>query len=343
MNKILIIKPSGIGDIVHSLPVVYGLKKLYPEAKIDWLVFSKFAKILNNIPQIDELIQWDRQGGFKEYREVIKLIRAEKYDLLIDLQGLMRTAIISYFSGAKIKVAVSLLREFAWLLEKPVEKFDPLQNAVDRNYGVVKSLSTAQGKEIPSPAEFLPWIHFIEKETKAAEEFLSISSADRQTTPGKPFVGFVTTSRGLHKVWPGKNFTNLIKLALTKYDFIPVFLGMKGEEDYIQKITAGLNCEYVNLTGKTDLRAASAVIARCKLVIGNDTALIHIAAALGVPVIGLYGATDPAQVGPYGEKNTVILNKLSCWPCGIKSNCRVNRCMMGIYPEDVFTAMKKYL
>ena len=148
MNKILIIKPSGIGDIVHSLPVIYGLKKLYPDVKIDWLVFSKFAKILHNIPQVDELIQWDRQGGLKEYREVIKLVRSEKYDLLIDLQGLMRTAIVSYFSGAKKRIAVSLLREFAWLLEKPVEKFDKCLHAVDRNYGVVKCL--AEGKELPN-------------------------------------------------------------------------------------------------------------------------------------------------------------------------------------------------
>ncbi|MBU2614859.1 MAG: lipopolysaccharide heptosyltransferase II [Elusimicrobiota bacterium] len=332
MNKILIIKPSGIGDIVHSLPVIYGLKKLYPDVKIDWLVFSKFAKILHNIPQVDELIQWDRQGGLKEYREVIKLVRSEKYDLLIDLQGLMRTAIVSYFSGAKKRIAVSLLREFAWLLEKPVERFDARQNAVDRNYGVVKCL--AEGKELPKPSEYLPWMRFTEKEKSTAEELLG---------PGKTFVLFVTTSRGLHKVWPYRNFTNLIKLALSEYDFIPVFLGMKGEEDYVHKISGSLNTEYIDLTGKTDLRTACAVISRCKLVVGNDTALIHIAAALGVPVIGLYGATDPAQVGPYGEKNTVIINKLSCWPCGIKSNCKVNRCMMGILPEDVFTAMKKYL
>ncbi|OGS27717.1 MAG: lipopolysaccharide heptosyltransferase II [Elusimicrobia bacterium RIFOXYB2_FULL_48_7] len=341
MKKILIIKPSGIGDIVHSLPVVYGLRELYPDSKIYWLVFTRFEKILHNIPQVDKLILWDRKGGLGEYIRVIKEIRQEQFDLVIDLQGLLRTAIISYFSGGKQRAGVSLLREFAWLFEKPIEKFDPGMHAVDRNYRVVKYLGGPRA--LPEPSVYLPWMRFTDDEKQTAAEFLSVTNTNKKTSPEKPLVLFVATSRGLHKVWPWQNFANLGNLLMSKYDITPVFLGMKGEEGYIYDITMNLRGEFIDLSGKTDLRTACAVISSCRLVIGNDTALIHIAAALNVPVIGLYGATDPAQVGPYGEKNIVILNKLPCWPCGIKSNCRVNKCMMGIKPEDVFSAAKKYL
>lgn len=330
MNKILIVKPSGIGDIVHSLPVAYGLKWLYPDSEVHWLVFTKFAKILHNTPPVDKLLLWDRNGGIKEYVKVIKTIRKEKFDMVIDLQGLLRTAVISFFSGGKDRIAVSLLRECAWLFEKPVEKFDPAMHAVDRNYRVVKYL--AKGKITPEPVSFLPWIHITEQEKETVKRLINNK---------KPLVLFGVSSRGEHKIWPYRNFIELVKLAVKEYEFVPVFLGMKEEVELVRKITDGIGCEYIDLTGKTDLRIACAVVSFCKLVIGNDSALIHIASALGIPVIGLYGPTDPVQVGPYGNKNIVILKKMPCSPCGIKTRCKVNRCMEEISPEEVLDAFRK--
>ncbi|MCM8830257.1 MAG: lipopolysaccharide heptosyltransferase II [Candidatus Omnitrophica bacterium] len=331
MNKILIIKPSGIGDIVHSLPVAYGLKWLYPGSRIYWLVFTKFATLLHNTPSVDELILWNRDGGIGEYGKVIKTIRKEKFDLVIDLQGLLRTAIVSFFSGGKKRVAVSLLRECAWLFESPVERFDPKIHAVERNYGIVRYLS--DGKFVPAPSYFLPWIHITEQEKEMANRLIKDNK--------KPLVLFGVGSRGQHKIWPYRNFTELINLAVKEYEFLPLFLGMKEEVELTRKVIDGITCEYIDLTGKTDLRIASALVSFCRLVIGNDSALIHIASALDIPVIGLYGPTDPIQVGPYGDKNKVILKKMPCSPCGIKTRCRVNRCMREITPEEVFNAFKE--
>lgn len=330
-NKILIIKPSGIGDIVHSLPVAYGLKELYPYSKIYWLVFTKFAKILHNTPTVDKLLLWDRSGGLKEYVRVIKEIRSERFDLVIDLQGLLRTGIVSFFSAGKIRIAVSLLRECAWLFEKPVERFDPTMHAVDRNYRVVKYLS--KGRSIPEPSSFLPWIHITEDEKDVANKLIGGNKS--------PLVLFGVTSRGEHKIWSPENFTQLINRTVKEYNIMPVFLGMKEETELVRKVIDGINGEYIDLTGKTDLRIACAVVSLCRMVIGNDSSLIHIAAALGIPVIGLYGPTDPAQVGPYGDRNIVILHKLPCSPCGIKTRCKTNRCMREITPEEVFEAVKK--
>lgn len=333
MNKILIIKPSGIGDIVHSLPVIYGLKILYPESKIYWLVFTKFEKLLYNTPLIDELIPWDRSGGFREYKRIIKSVRKEKFDLVIDLQGLLRTAIISFFSGSKVRLAVSLLREFAWIFENPVEKFNPEMHAVDRNYRILKYLSNE--KALPDPVSFLPWIRLTNEEKDEAKKLIVSFGFDLS----KPLVLFGVTSRGEHKIWPYENFVKLINLMAEKYNIIPVFLGMKQETELVKRITDRLNCEYLNLTGKTELRIACAIVSFCRLVIGNDSAIIHFASALDIPVIGLYGPTNPVQVGPYGPKGTVILKKLPCSPCGIKTSCKNYRCMKEIKVEDVLNCI----
>ncbi len=335
IKKILIIKPSGIGDIIHSLPAAYGLKNLYPNSKIYWLVFGRFEKILHNVPWVDELLLWNRFGGLKEYIRVIKTVKEEKFDLVIDLQGLLRTAVISFFSGGKTRLAVSLLREGAWLFEKPIEKFDPEMHAVERNYRIVKYLSNE--KPLPEPVSFLPWIHITDEEKETAKKLIGSFGIKIN----RPFVLFAVTSRGEHKIWPYFNFIELINLAVKEYNLIPIFLGMKEESELVKKVTDGLNCEYIDLTGKTDLRIACSVISFCKLVIGNDSALIHIASALDIPVIGLYGPTNPTQVGPYGRKHTVILKKLPCGPCGIKTSCKNYRCMTEITPEEVFNAVKK--
>ena len=336
-NKILIIKPSGIGDIVHSLPVVYGLKELYPESKIYWLVFTRFENILYNIPQIDKLISWDRFGGIREYLRIIKVLRQEKFDLVIDLQGLLRTAIISFFSKGRHRIAVSLLREFSWLFEKPIEKFDPEMHAVDRNYRIVKYL--AGDRVLPEPVSFLPWIHLTEKEISVAKDLIENSGFKIE----RPLVLFGVSSRGEHKIWPYQNFIKLINEIVKNYSVIPVFLGMKEEISLVKKITDELKCEYIDLTGKTELRIACAVISFCKLVVGNDSSLIHIACALDIPVIGLYGPTNPAQVGPYGNKNVVVFKKLPCNPCGIKTSCKDFRCMKEITPDEVFRYVSQYL
>ncbi|MDI6641471.1 MAG: lipopolysaccharide heptosyltransferase II [Elusimicrobiota bacterium] len=343
MDKILILKPSGIGDIIHSLPVAYGLKTLYPNAKIYWVVFSRFEKILHNVSSVDKLILWNRFGGLKEYIRVIKQVRAEKFDLVIDLQALLRTALVSYFSQSKIRLAVSLSREFTWIFEKPVEKFNAKMHAVDRNYQVVKYLSSLQTETatqpVPEPISFLPWIHLTDDEREIAKRLLVSSGKEIN----RPIVLFAVTSRGGHKIWPYYNFVQLINLITEEYNIIPVFLGMKEESSIVKKVTDGLKCEFIDLTGKTDLRIACSVVSFCKLVVGNDSALIHIATAMNVPVIGLYGPTEPAQVGPYGNKSIVICKKLPCAPCGIKTNCKNNRCMREIKPDEVYECVKSKL
>lgn len=332
--KILILKPSGLGDIIHSIPVVKGLKVVYPKAEVHWLVFNKFYEILLNIKEIDKTILWNRDGGWAEYIRVLKLIRREKYDLAIDLQGLLRTAILVYFSKSKRKMATSLLREFSWLIERPVAKFEPSMHAVDRNYLIVKKLSN--GKIQQTPLSFLPWISLTTEEIVNAKKLLNGNFK-------RPLVLFITTSRGRHKVWPASYFSKLINLMIKEFNITPIFLGMSGEEETVSMITRNIASYYVNLVGRTNLRMACAVISLCDFVIGNDSGLLHISSALDKPTFGIFGPTNPRWFSPYNSKSTFIYKNYECSPCGIKPNCRTYKCMWDITVDEVYNAIKEII
>ncbi len=202
MEKVLIIKPSGIGDIVHSLPVAIGLKKIFPNVIIHWLVFSKFADIFYNFNYVDKLILWDRDGGVKEYLRVIKELCKDKYDLVIDLQFLLRTAIIAKLTKADKKVGVSFFREYANLFIKPISKFNPELHAVDRNYEILKKLFDSN---LPEPYDYLPWLKVNNKEKEIVNNLL-------KDIYGKKFILLSVTSRGRHKIWPEEYFSQLINM-----------------------------------------------------------------------------------------------------------------------------------
>ncbi len=329
--KILIIKPSGIGDIVHSLPVAIALKKINPDCRLHWLIFSKFEQLLKNVNYIDKVIQWDRKGGLREYMRVIKLIRSENYDMVIDLQSLLRTAILSFFSGAKEKITVGLTREFSWLFEKPVSKFNPELHAVERNYEIIKYLG---GQNLPSPDDLLPWLKITNDEKKIT------NSAMVGFENNKNLVLFSVGSRGAHKIWPQTHYAKLINLMNERYDITPVFLGSKEESALIEKTTGEINCKSINLAGKTDLRTTLAVIDECCLVIGNDNGIVHMAAALDKPVLVIFGATNPKWYYPYNKKSKYIYKNYPCSPCGIKTFCRDYKCMKDIKPEEVFNFLR---
>ncbi|MFQ3675667.1 MAG: lipopolysaccharide heptosyltransferase II [Endomicrobiia bacterium] len=329
MKKILIIKPSGIGDIVHSLPVAIGLKKIFPESTLHWLIFNKFASILKNVNYVDKIILWDRDGGIKEFFRVLNEIRREKYDLTIDLQGLLRTALLNRFSSAKSILATSLLREFSWLLEKPIAKYDDNLHAVERNYEVVKFLAK---KEIPSPKKFLPWLETTKDEKEKAKKLLNGKSN---------IITFSVGSRGKHKIWPYENFIELINRMSKEIFFVPVFVGSKEEKYLVENIILGIVCPYINLVGETDLRDIVGVLEQSKLVIGNDSGIIHIAAALNKPVLAIFGATNPKWYYPYNDNSRFIYKKYKCSPCDIKTNCKDYKCMKNISVDEVFDFFKK--
>jgi len=332
VKKILVIKPSGIGDIVHAIPVARAMKIIYPGAVIHWVVFTKFAGLFKNVDCVDEVIGWDRRGGLREFYRIVSELRREKYDIAIDLQGLLRTAFLNRFSGAGVRFATPLLREGANLIEKPVERFNPGLHAVERNYRVAEFIAGRQKKNIPPPSEFVPWLVPFERGVSKASNIL-------EGLP-RPIVVFATASRGAHKIWPGNNFAALINLMYKKWKITPVLVGTEREREITSAVLSGVVCRpYLNLAGEISLAELPAVISQSDLVIGNDSGVIHIAAALGLPTLGIFGATNPRWYYPYNKKSRYIYKNYPCSPCDIKTFCRDYKCMKDITPEEVISVV----
>lgn len=329
-NKILIIKPSGIGDIVHSLPVAIGIKHIYPNCEIHWLVFDKFEEILHNHPYIDRVISWKYNGGLKEYFILIKDLKKENYDLIIDLQVLLRSSFLGYMIRCKKVFSTSFVREFSYPFVKPVAKFDKNLHAVERNYQVVEYLSKKEKKQIPTPLELLPWFKINEEQDAKAKEILNFNS-DRK------YVLISLGSRGTHKIWPTKNFLALINLLYRYFsNIIFIFVGSYNEQKLFKLIENDLIVEYKNLIGKITLKDLPSIVNLCSFTISNDNGIAHISAALDKPTLILFGPSNPNWFYPYNKKSGYIYKNLPCSPCGIKTFCRNNRCMNEISVNEVF-------
>jgi lipopolysaccharide heptosyltransferase II len=306
MKKILLIKPSGIGDIVHALPVAIGLKYLYPDAELHWLVFSKFANILETVDYVDKIIHWDRNGGLKEYFRIIKMLKKENYDLVIDLQVLFRTAFLGFLVYRKRIYSTSYIRELTNFFVKPVAKFNKNLHAVERNYQVVEFFAKKEKKAIPHPLEMLPWIRISVSQQEELKKFLNYDEK-------KKYVVCSVSSRGEHKIWPAENFVKLISMLAKQFNnLIFVFVGSKNEVDKANIVIKNLkNVNYINLVGLTTLKELCLIISLATLTISNDNGIAHISAALDKPTLILFGPSNP---------------KL----------CKDNKCMKQILPSEVF-------
>lgn len=336
--KILIIKPSGIGDIVHSFPVAIGLKILYPECDLHWLVFSKFKDILHKFEYVDKIIPWDRNGGIKEYIRLLHELKQQNYDLIIDLQVLMRTAILGFLVKYRRVISTSFVRECTNIFVSPVDKFNPELHAVERNYQVVEFLAKKVNKTVPKPIDLLPWIKVNNEDSVIAKKMINYDET-------KKYVVFSIGSRGWHKIWPEENFVKLINALVYNYsNIIPVFVGSKEEMYIADKIVEGLNSKnYFNLVGRTNLYELCSVLNLASITVSNDNGIAHISAALDKPTVILFGPTNPKWFYPYNTKSGFIYKKLKCSPCGIKTNCKNNVCMKEITVEDVLQIINKIL
>jgi len=312
--KILIIKPSSLGDIIHSLPVCVCLKKLFPESYVSYLVFTKFSEILDNNSYIDQIILWDKKNiSLKYIFGLIKNIRQKKFDIVIDLQGLFRTGIIAYFSKSKYKLGCPGLKEMSFLFLKEVNKFDKTQHAVERNLEVIKYIAKIFNKTINinrdilqnNIKEFFPLD--INSHFGFAKKLLLENSFKFNTK----LIGIIPSAGQKKKIWSKENFAVLCNEIIDKFQYKIIFFGSKNDNSIVNMICNKIHNKknIINVCGKINLKQLVSLLSFCNLVIGNDTGPIHIASALDIPVIGLYGPSKPLQLLPYNKKSIFIYKR----------------------------------
>ena len=301
IERLLIVKTSSLGDVIHALPAVQALKEARPGLTLGWVVRRRCAALLYDCPFIDDLHILSDRPTLNELVSLSRTLRG--YQMALDMQGLALSGLITRLSGAPIRVGWDRNRECnALFLTHPVVPGKVARVGVRHEVDLLCGFPRALGVGV-SPAHFPPqtWLA-AESEPVAKTIFAG----------HRPFVALNVGAARAYKRWPTEHWTALA-LALLRKDIALVFVGDKRDAVTVAEVCRSLPpaARVLDLSGKTSLRLLAAVLAECDLVVSGDTGPMHLAVAVGTPVVALFGATDPRRHGPYGSRNIVMSDAAS--------------------------------
>jgi len=333
-RRILLIKPSALGDVVHALPVAATLKRRYPTIPLDWLVEEEAADIVRGHPAVTEVVVSGRKRWLRELRSPARVpailddirtflarLGGGRYDAVLDLQGLLKSALYLLATRAPVRVGFAAAREGAGLAltHRVVTPPQPV-HAVDRYL----ALAAAVGA------------------TEAVREFtIAVSPADGADARAllaplpRPRVVLHPGARWRTKLWTAEGWRELAA-TLTGMGWGVDLTGGAGDARLASQIMAGLAPAPLSLVGRVGLKGLTAVLREADLAITVDSGPMHIAAAAGTPVLALFGPTDPRRTGPLGP-GRVLRRDLPCSPC-LARRCRIPeqyRCMRELGVAEV--------
>lgn len=303
-KNILIMKPSSLGDIVLALPALTALRRNFPGARISWLVRPEFAALLENHPDLDEIIVFDRKllgkawfrpHAFGALVSLVRRLRAGDFDVVFDFQGLFRTASLAWLAGCRKRFGRAQAREFAYIFYTDKVHHDmECAHLVDYYLRIIQTAGT---RDIG--------VEFVLPKAPEAAESVSRLLASQKVSPDN-YAVFVPGSAHADKCWPTERFAELADKITAKFGFSIVATGTEPEAGVVEKLKCQAKVPVANLAGQTSLSELMALLRGARLVVSNDTGPGHIAAASGVPLVLMFGRSNPIRVAPYRRKECVV-------------------------------------
>lgn len=340
-KSILIIKLSAIGDVVQTLPFLEVLRENFPNARIDWLVEEQAFQIIAGHPGLDRVVVSRRNlwksrllqfkscmSVIREVKVFLKELRSYEYDLVVDLQGLLKSGVLIGLSKGKRKIGMAGAREGGWafLNERPVP-VDYDEHAIDRYLRVAEYLEC----DISSRNGHIP---VSDSDKKWVDDLLNVNGIQKRT-----LVAINPMARWKTKLWEPERFAVLANRITDELSCKVIFTGSNTDRNVLEDISRKMERRPINLAGRTSLKQLAYLFTRCAALVTTDTGPMHIAAAMGCRVVALFGPTAPWRTGPYGQSHKVIRVDLECSPC-FKKKCEDMRCMKEIKVDGVFEAVK---
>lgn len=342
-NHILVVRLSALGDVIHCLPALEALRQLWPLATIDAISETLGATVLKGHPSLRRVVTWPRKemsyrlkrlDDFSGIRDRWQKFRQEvesvKYDLVVDFQSNLRSAFLGRVFGWRRRVCLHPADggELPWL----VGGWRPLLPAgdchrVERNLHLVRALGYSG--EVPDPR--LPDFEDVIPSPGSEE-----SEADPPTLL-HPFV----SDFGALKEWPSSHFVDLAK-ALIRRGHRVIISGAPGDRLRLEKIVSAVGRGATAWGVEGDLRDLAGLVTRCRLVVAADTGVLHLAAAAGVPCLGLYGPKAVERYGPWGEQARSVTARVPCSPCTLR-RCDHSVCMQVLTPKVVESQIDRLL
>jgi 3-deoxy-D-manno-octulosonic-acid transferase/heptosyltransferase-1 len=344
--NILIVKLSALGDVVQTIPAFEALRNYYPTAHISWLVEEGAAELLEKYPRLDEVLVCDRKSWLQSLRtpslwpavflDVLRFcrgVRSRHYDVIVDFQGLLKSAIWVGLARGDRKIGFDQSREGSWrFVNEKLPPYDPERHAVDRYLDVARYV----GAEVENVRVQDLWTRV---ERKRFDKRLTEITGNSEG----PLVACHPISRWETKLWPETNFANLAASMVTRLEATVVFTGSSRDRSAISRILREAGTHRLhNWAGTTGLRELAYLYKRSSIVVSTDSGPMHLAAAVGTSVVALFGPTAPWRTGPYGKGHTIVRSGSDCSPC-FQRDCDTRDCMATLRVEDVFKAVVEQL
>jgi lipopolysaccharide heptosyltransferase I len=340
MTRVLIVRLGALGDIVHALPAAAALREAFPAARIDWLVDAKHRALLDLVPVIDMRIDVDSRAwsGPRAPLAVVRELRRTQYDVALDLQGLIKSAAFARASGARRVIGYTRphLREEAARFFY-TEQVDASGDAAgDTLHVVYKSLAALRALNLPiDAAPRFPLSEPASHVPACTRQLLGLS-------PDEPFVLINPGAAWPNKRWPAERFGALAREIRARHGWKSAVLWGPGEETLAAQV-ASSSSGAADMAPATSLADLVALARAARLLISGDTGPIHLAAAVGTPVVGIYGPTDPRRNGPW-DAHDVCVSRFTPCACHHQRRCRVARwCLADIEVAEVVDAVERRL
>jgi lipopolysaccharide heptosyltransferase II len=365
-ERILLIKPSAVGDVVHALPVLAKLRQRYPKARIDWMLTPHIAELIGHHPAISNVVLFQREAYGKPWKNwskstsgflgMISDLRQANYDLVVDLHGQFRSAFFALVTGASTRIGFDRPRRSVRRAGRPL----PKQAFVHGWTGAREGSWLAYTHRIPLPtldahaAERYLWLGkmlgFDEESPDFSMPVPAIAEAwvrkilEENGAQKKPLAFLAPGTLWETKHWPAESFAQVADYFLGKG--WAVVLGGSGKDRAVCQRVRAAAPGAIDLSGKTSVSELAALIRRAEMCVTNDSGPMHMAAALGSPLVAIFGPTDPLWVGPFGQPASVVRAGLPCSPCYLRriSECPFGHaCMKQVTPAQVIGRIEMLL
>jgi lipopolysaccharide heptosyltransferase I len=330
----LIVRLGALGDIVHALPLAAALRASWPDARIDWLVDVKHRAVLDRVTGLSGIVPVDTRQlrGDTGLVAVVRRLRAARYDVAVDAQGLLKSALLAHLAGARrvVGLARGYLREplARWAYDDTATPAGP--HVVDHALALARAAGAAAG---PARFAFAPPPSDVVARVRGA---LGLAA-------GQGFAAINPGAAWPNKRWPADRFGAVARHLRTRHGLPAIVVWGPGEEDLATAVVTAAGAGAAALAPPTALGELIAIVGAARLVVSGDTGPLHLAAAAGTPIVGLYGPTDPARNGPWSPDDVTLSRNRTC-ACHHQRRCTAAVwCLGELGADEVAAAVDRRL
>jgi lipopolysaccharide heptosyltransferase I len=330
LNKVLIVRLGSLGDIIHAIPAAAAIRRAFPQATIDWLVDVRHRELLDLVPVVDHRIPVSTKN-LGSVTSALSALRRARYDVVLDLQGLLKSAVLARLSGASRIVGFpsDLLRERAARFFYTETAGDVAPHVIDKNLSMLKAIGVRM-PDIAFPLE--------DRHPQIAAEARSRLGV----AAGKRFALINPGAAWPNKRWPPVYFAEVSRELAKRHDLRSLVLWGPGEEQIAHTVAAASD-NTAAVSPRTTIADLVSLTKAAAVMISGDTGPMHVAGACGTPLVGIFGPTDPLRNGPWAEDDVTVSRYRSC-ACHYQRQCRIaGWCLLDISPREVMELVDRRL